>query len=130
MHIFSVEEIDPLVVRFVDFGNLDIIDDQNIFRLNDSLLGIQHQAVHCKLRGLEAIASDPSSIVINTEKRQQWLQILHAGKLIAIFHSNVSRSSLEDPPYEVDLVTKFNVASYIVNNKLVTFSTSPITKFI
>ena len=58
-----------MIVRFVDFGNVDIVDETQIFRLKDSLLGVPFQAVHCKLKGLETLATDPTSVIMDEEQR-------------------------------------------------------------
>ena len=102
----------PLIVRFVDFGNSDVIDDDEIFELPAKLQSVPFQSIHCKIRGIDVDAND---VTLTREKRERFCNILSLGDLDAVFQENPAG----DPPYEVDLTTSFSVFKYITTHKLV-----------
>ena len=113
-----MEEVGPLVVRFVDYGNFDVIDDDEIFQLPENLCRIPLQSVHCKIRGIEQLVDNDSFVEMSGDNRRLFKSVITVGQLVAVFHMNETSAI---PPYEVDLSSNLNIANFIIANNLVDF---------
>ena len=113
-----MEEVGPLVVRFVDYGNFDVIDDDEIFQLPENLCRIPFQSVHCKIRGIEQLVDNDSFVEMSGDNRRLFKSVITVGQLVAVFHMNETSAI---PPYEVDLSSNLNIANFIIANNLVDF---------
>jgi hypothetical protein len=97
-----------LLVRFIDFGNVDTLEGHAIFELPPNLESIPAQAVHCCLRGDARHASSGGKC------EELFRNFFRVGKPVkATLHKNTSQTFPSQPDYETEVSLRVDFADIL-----------------
>lgn len=110
------------IVRFIDYGNVDVGETEDLYVLPADLQHIPAQAVHCKLKGLTG-----QSVEASPACRKHFEALFQVGRGVnAIFHVDNEKADTSDPDYLVDVVVGVDVTSYVQTFRLFEMTEDPL----